>query len=121
MPLSPELQQELEATLRRRRAELLGEYDRETHGEDGTLRLPSHRDETDPDLSDALDSVELAQTLRDDAELKRIDAALARMGDGSYGTCPDCGEDIDAQRLRAEPAALRCTACQRRHDKTHAA
>src|SRR5512138_2159155 len=41
-------------------------------------------------------------------ELTRIDAALARMDQGVYGVCPDCGDEIEARRLRALPHALRC-------------
>lgn len=110
-----------EQALRARRGALLAELGRETHAEDGTLSLPSHRDETDAEISEALDAVDMAQTLRDDGELRRIDVALARIANGSYGTCLDCGTDIAPERLRAEPAALRCAACQSRFEKTHAA
>jgi DnaK suppressor protein len=44
-------------------------------------------------------------------ELRRIDAALARMDAGSFGTCADCGEEIEPRRLRAVPWATRCAGC----------
>jgi DnaK suppressor protein len=56
---------------------------------------------------------------RDDAELRDIEAALRRLADGSYGVCTDCGVEIGAERLRAEPEAARCLDCQRRHEKTY--
>jgi RNA polymerase-binding transcription factor DksA len=37
-----------------------------------------------------------------------------------FGICPDCGVPISAARLRANPAALRCTDCQAHHEKVFA-
>lgn len=45
-------------------------------------------------------------------ELAQVTSALRRMDEGSYGTCLDCGEDIDERRLLAMPATPFCTACQ---------
>ena len=46
-------------------------------------------------------------------ELARIDAALARIDEGRYGTCADCGRPIEARRLSALPWAIRCAGCAR--------
>ena len=46
-------------------------------------------------------------------ELKRIDAALQRLEDGSYGACLSCGEDIPAKRLRSDPMTPLCIDCAR--------
>jgi len=43
--------------------------------------------------------------------IKIIQAALARIEDGSYGTCKNCGEDIGEARLEAMPEATRCVQC----------
>jgi DnaK suppressor protein len=45
-------------------------------------------------------------------ELAQVAAALRRVGDGSYGICRDCGEQIAQSRLLAVPAAAFCTGCQ---------
>jgi DnaK suppressor protein len=50
-------------------------------------------------------------------ELGAIEAARERINAGSFGVCPDCGGTIAPARLRANPAALRCTECQSRHEK----
>lgn len=47
----------------------------------------------------------------DQAELKRIDAALERMKAGTYGTCMTCGAEIDSARLSLVPATPFCRFC----------
>ena len=44
--------------------------------------------------------------------MKRIELALARMDDGSYGDCLECGEPIAHARLQAQPFAGLCIDCQ---------
>lgn len=44
-------------------------------------------------------------------------AALARIDDGSYGNCVDCGHDIPEPRLEARPATPRCVPCQSKRDR----
>lgn len=50
---------------------------------------------------------------RRDVELKRIDAALARIEDGSYGDCLGCGEEIAHERLTSDPTTPLCIGCAR--------
>jgi RNA polymerase-binding transcription factor DksA len=59
-----------------------------------------------------------AEVRRDRAELSDVRAALARMNDGTYGTCMDCDQAIDFQRLVATPSAARCIACQTQFEST---
>ncbi len=40
--------------------------------------------------------------------LKQVDAALAKLADGTYGTCRVCNNPIEAERLAANPAAETC-------------
>ncbi len=44
-------------------------------------------------------------------ELVEIEAALARIAEGTFGTCELCGGAIGRDRLRALPEARRCLAC----------
>lgn len=62
---------------------------------------------------DALQLQAMANAGRDRAalELRRIDAALARIQAGTYGECFDCAEPIEAGRLTASPAATLCLSC----------
>ena len=43
--------------------------------------------------------------------------ALARIDEGSYGQCVDCGNEIGTGRLEARPEAARCVACQAKYAK----
>ena len=43
--------------------------------------------------------------------IERIDRALAKLDDGTYGRCDACGEEIPTGRLRALPESVLCLAC----------
>jgi DnaK suppressor protein len=55
----------------------------------------------------------LAGKLRE--TLSEVERALAKLEDGSYGKCEDCGEQIDPLRLEAKPAAPYCINCASKH------
>ena len=44
-------------------------------------------------------------------DLHEIEAALARIGDGSYGACISCGREIGKARLKADPREKQCACC----------
>lgn len=44
--------------------------------------------------------------------LKKIDLALKKIADGTYGECESCGEDIAVARLQARPVAQLCIDCK---------
>ena len=68
---------------------------------------------TESDREEAL--VEAAEVRRDEAK-----AALARLADGTFGTCVDCGEKIAEARLEYRPEASRCLACQEKLEAAEA-
>lgn len=78
-------------------------------------------DAGDEALADLVADVDNAEVTRDLAELRELDAARARLAEGSYGVCVDCAADIPVARLRAQLGAQRCIACQERHEKTYRA
>src|SRR3970040_354877 len=53
------------------------------------------------------------------AEQTDVAAALARITNGTYGACVDCGDEIGVKRLDAYPTAKRCIRCQTHYEKTH--
>lgn len=52
----------------------------------------------------------LVQTLTQ--RLEEVDAALAQIADGTYGTCVSCGAKISEARLEARPASIYCIDCK---------
>ncbi|MDQ3741726.1 MAG: TraR/DksA C4-type zinc finger protein [Actinomycetota bacterium] len=46
-----------------------------------------------------------------ESRLERVERALAKLGDGTYGTCDSCGAAIDPRRLRVAPESTVCVAC----------
>ena len=49
--------------------------------------------------------------------LKKIDHALAKFKDGTYGECESCGEEIGIPRLMARPVAQLCIDCKTEQEK----
>jgi DnaK suppressor protein len=70
---------------------------------------------------DATDAFEQAKelSLLQNAErvLNQVEVALARMNEGTYGTCLRCGDNIDPARLKALPYASLCMDCQQRTER----
>jgi RNA polymerase-binding transcription factor DksA len=66
------------------------------------------------DESVAAERTEVRNALigRDVGEIGELEAALARLDAGAYGTCIECELEIDPGRLHALPAARRCGHCQ---------
>src|SRR5262245_58050352 len=77
-------------------------------------------DEADQAFAKTRASVETELVDRHLRELGGIEAARERIASGTFGLCPDCGGAIALARLHANPAALRCTECQSRHEKVFA-
>jgi DnaK suppressor protein len=46
-----------------------------------------------------------------EARLERVERALEKIADGTYGTCDACGKPIDPRRLRAAPESTVCVDC----------
>jgi DnaK suppressor protein len=120
--LTPDELAELAGRLRAARAEVAKAVDARLHGH-GLDRhdeagLPRRADDTDDDAAaEAQRSMDIAQLSHTTAELAEIDAALARVADGSYGWCVDCAGPIGRPRLLVHPMAVRCAPCQERREK----
>lgn len=75
--------------------------------------------------ADAIDEVQLAGERelairnldRESGLLRKVKAALARIDDGSFGTCMHCEEEIGTKRLIAVPWAPFCIRCQEAADR----
>lgn len=70
-------------------------------------------------IEDRRAELDQAEVSRDVGELRQLDQARQRFDEGSYGSCVDCGSEIDYRRLRVNPAAVRCIQCQTHYEKTY--
>jgi RNA polymerase-binding protein DksA len=112
----------LEASLRRRRAELratireeLLRSDAATYGE---LAGQVH-DAEEQSVADLLVDLQLDVVDRHVNELREVEAALKRIRSGNYGVCEETGEPIPFERLRAQPTARRTVAAQAAYERAH--
>jgi len=71
--------------------------------------IGTDEDENASEVEEYTDNLALENTLQ--KQLKEIAEALDRMEEGTYGTCENCGREIDVDRLRAYPAARTCITC----------
>jgi DnaK suppressor protein len=61
---------------------------------------------------DIQEDIEFALIQMKSETLNKVDAALRRLEEGSYGDCFECGDEISEARLRALPFAVRCKDCE---------
>jgi DnaK suppressor protein len=77
-----------------------------------TVGLDDIADEAERAQASLRQHLEVATCERLADRIARLNDALQRLGDGSYGTCEHCGTPVDRKRLRAVPEATSCVACQ---------
>jgi len=98
--------------LRRRRAAIL-EAKRQAGVEHDGLLDAEHGQEPEEAAQAVQGLVDLERLSSvERLELIRIEAAMARIDEGGYGTCAVCGTAIEPRRLEALPWAVRCAACE---------
>jgi RNA polymerase-binding transcription factor DksA len=123
MALNHEQIRQLRNTVENRRSALIEELrddiDRVRQDRFRDLAGPAP-DAGDESVALLIADLDHAEVGRDVEELRSLEGARARLRDGTYGTCVECGGDIGFARLQASPAALRCVECQRMYEKTHA-
>jgi RNA polymerase-binding protein DksA len=119
--LTPEQLQTLQDQLAQREAELGAELRdaQERREERPSAQGPLVDDQVAQGEERIRTGVEHIEMERDQLELRDIDDARARIAEGTYGECVDCGCDIPYERLHAQPTAARCVDCQERWEKTH--
>ena len=87
-----------------------------------TLQALQEENVNHPDLADRASSetdraIELRARDRQRKLISKIDAALQRIEDNSYGYCEETGEPISLKRLEARPIATLSVEAQERHEK----
>lgn len=94
--------------------ELMEEVDRTVHHmQDEASNFPDPNDRATQESEFGL---ELRTRDRERKLLKKIESALGRIDDGSYGFCEETGEEIGLKRLEARPVATLCVEAQERRE-----
>jgi len=105
------------------RAKLLNWKDEILKGAKETVNVMQKETENHPDLVDRASSesdraLELRTRDRQRKLISKIDEALSRIDDGSYGFCEETGEPIGLGRLEARPTATLSIEAQERHERS---
>ena len=107
---------DLKQMLEDRRRELQAEVQGKMRGvrEEGTWggKLNEVLDAVESSEADIQEEIEFSLIQMKSETLNKVNDALARLEQGNYGNCFDCGEEIAEKRLRALPFAVRCKDCE---------
>lgn len=73
-------------------------------------------DDGDLSVVDLSEDISLKQLSNHRETLIKIDVALRKLEDGTYGICEECGDEISEERLKIMPFAIYCRDCQERRE-----
>ncbi|RMG05596.1 MAG: TraR/DksA family transcriptional regulator [Nitrospirae bacterium] len=74
-------------------------------------------DDGDWSVADLAEDINLKKLTSHKESLNRIDVALRKLEEGTYGICEDCGTEISEERLRLIPFAIYCVECLEQREK----
>ena len=106
---------DLKQILEDRRREIVSEVQgkiRDVRAEANSSKVTDVLDAGESSEADIQDDIEFALIQMKAETLQKINEALARLEEGKYGYCFECGEEIAEKRLRALPFAVRCKDCE---------
>ena len=113
--MNPVMREYFRQKLLRWRAELLAESSETLSSlQEGGIQEPDIADRASAETDRAL---ELRTRDRERKLISKIDAALERLQDGTYGYCEETGEPISVRRLDARPIATLSLEAQERHER----
>jgi DnaK suppressor protein len=101
--------------LKKEKARVLNQLEK-TKREDLTLHAEDLPDEVDLASSDLNQSMSLRIRDRERELVLRIEEALAKIEEGTYGQCEMCEEPIEVKRLEAQPMAEMCIRCKEQEE-----
>jgi DnaK suppressor protein len=106
---------ELQRILEERRREILNEVQlkmRDVRAFGASGEGQGVLDAAETSEADIQDEIELALIQMKSETLHKIEEALHRLDERTYGYCFECGDEISEKRLRALPFAVRCKDCE---------
>jgi DnaK suppressor protein len=113
--MARERYEELRQILEERRREILNEVQvkmRDVRAEGALGEAQGVLDAAETSEADIQDDIEFALIQMKSETLHKIEEALARLDEGTFGYCFECGDEISERRLRALPFAVRCKDCE---------
>ena len=106
---------ELKRILEERRREIMEQVQgkiRDVRSEGANNPNQGVLDAAESSEADIQDDIEFALIQMKSETLNKIEEALHRLEEGTFGYCFECGEEISERRLRALPFAVRCKDCE---------
>lgn len=106
---------ELKRILEERRREIMDQVQgkiRDVRSEGANNPNSGVLDAAETSEADIQDDIEFALIQMKSETLNKIEEALHRLEEGTFGYCFECGEEISERRLRALPFAVRCKDCE---------
>ncbi len=85
--------------------------------EDFSVCVDDRYDEIDQATTDIEQSMRMRLRNRETLYIKKVEEALKRIEEGTFGECDSCGEDIELRRLEARPTATLCVACKEEEER----
>src|SRR5262245_10387809 len=113
--MQPARYAELKRILEERRREILNQVQvkmRDVRAEGASGEAQGVLDAAESSEADIQDDIEFALIQMKSETLHKIEEALSRLEEGTYGNCFECGDEISERRLRALPFAVRCKDCE---------
>lgn len=106
--------EELRQMLEERQRDILSEVKGRIRGvrAEGSDKPHEVMDPGETSEVDIQEDIEFALIQMKAETLNKINEALSRLEEGTYGRCFECGDEISEQRLRALPFAVRCKDCE---------
>jgi DnaK suppressor protein len=101
--------------LERTRVELLA--GQSANNEDLHVDRNEQFDDIDAAAADTDQSLQMRLRSRGALYLKKVNSALLKIENGTFGECEDCGGEIEVRRLKARPTADLCIDCKEEQEK----
>lgn len=93
-------------------------YSKSIVNEEFNLNRDDMLDEGDMTSSEMETSMRMRLRNREALYIKKIDEALKRISEGSFGECESCGDDIELRRLEARPTTTLCLGCKEEQERS---
>ena len=88
-------------------------------GERGHAGVRETHDRGDEATADLDSTINITNVSRHLGEIRECQEALHRLENGSFGLCISCDEEIELNRLKANPVSSRCLSCQSKEESDH--